>query len=394
MADGTDASTGGPLPPLVEFGRILRSRGLPVGTGRILTFARAVAALRLTDRESLYWAGRTTMIGRKEDFASYDEAFADWYRGLTDQGELRIELTLPAAGAERHVDWGEQPDELEVTVGGIAAQWRAAGEDEPESDEETSIRIVASAVEVLREKSFPDLTDDERARVAAMIRRLVVSVPVERTRRTRSASKGTAFDIRRTLRRSLRTQGEPFDRAWRARRSRSRPLVLILDISGSMAPYARALMQFAYAAMAAGRRVEVFVFGTRLTRVTRTLRTKDPDRALREIGRQVADWEGGTRIGESLKTLLDGWSQRAALRGAIVVLCSDGLERGDPELLKTQMARLRRLAHRVVWVNPLKGSPRYEPLARGMAAAMPSIDEFLSGHNLESLEHLGRVLGG
>jgi hypothetical protein len=249
-------------------------------------------------------------------------------------------------------------------------------------------------VEVLREKSFPDLTEEERARVSAMIRRLAVTVPVERTRRTKPASKGSTFDIRRTLRRSLRTQGEPFDRARRARKSRTRPLVLILDISGSMAPYARALMQFGYAAMAAGRRVEVFVFGTRLTRVTRTLRTKDPDRALHEIGKQVADWEGGTRIGESLKTLLDGWSQRAALRGAVVVLCSDGLERGDPELLKAQMARLRRLAHRVVWVNPLKGSPRYEPLARGMAAAMPSIDEFLSGHNLESLEHLGRVLGG
>ena len=166
--------------------------------------------------------------------------------------------------------------------------------------------------------------------------------------------------------------------------------MLILDISGSMAPYSRALMQFAYAAMAAGRRVEMFVFGTRLTRVTRTLRTKDPDRALHEIGAQVEDWEGGTRIGESLKTLLDGWSQRAALRGAVVVLCSDGLERGDPELLRAQMARLRRLAHRVVWVNPLKGSPRYEPLARGMAAALPSVDVFLSGHNLESLEHLGR----
>jgi uncharacterized protein with von Willebrand factor type A (vWA) domain len=160
-----------------------------------------------------------------------------------------------------------------------------------------------------------------------------------------------------------------------------------------MAPYSRALMQFAYAAMAAGRRVETFVFGTRLTRVTRTLRTKDPDRALNEIGAQVEDWEGGTRIGESLKTLLDGWSQRAALRGAVVVLCSDGLERGDPELLAAQMARLRRLAYRVVWVNPLKGSPRYEPLARGMAAALPSVDVFLSGHNLESLEHLGRVLG-
>jgi uncharacterized protein with von Willebrand factor type A (vWA) domain len=396
MADDTTTSQpAGPLPPLVAFGRTLRALGIPVGTGRILTFARAVATLGMTDRDSLYWAGRTTMIGRREDFAAYDEAFADWYRGLIEHGQLRIELTLPTpGGAERRVEWGEEPHDLDVTIGGVAAQWRSAGDDEPEDDEETSIRVVASGVEVLREKSFSDLTDEERAHVAAMIRRLAVTVPVERTRRTKPASHGTAFDIRRTLRRSLRTQGEPFDRAMRARRSRHRPLVLILDISGSMAPYARALMQFGYAAMAAGRRVEVFVFGTRLTRVTRTLRTKDPDRAMHEIGRQVADWEGGTRIGESLKTLLDGWSQRAALRGAVVVVCSDGLERGDPELLKVQMARMRRLAHRVVWVNPLKGSPRYEPLARGMAAAMPSIDEFLSGHNLESLEHLGRVLGG
>jgi uncharacterized protein len=394
MADGTATSRSGPLPALVAFGRQLRALGIPVGTGRIMTFARAIAALGLTDRESLYWAGRATMIGRKEDFAAYDGAFADWYRGLILQGELRVELTLPPGGAKRHVDWGEVPDDLEITVGGVAAQWRSAGDEQPEDDDETSIRIVASGVEVLREKSFPDLTEEERVRVAAMIRRLAVTVPIERTRRTKPASKGSTFDIRRTLRRSLRTYGEPFDRAMRARKSRTRPLVLILDISGSMAPYARALMQFGYAAMAVGRRVEVFVFGTRLTRVTRSLRTKDPDRALHEIGRQVADWEGGTRIGESLRTLLDGWSQRAALRGAVVVLCSDGLERGDPDLLRTQMARLRRLAHRIVWVNPLKGSPRYEPLARGMAAAMPSIDEFLSGHNLESLEHLGRVLGG
>jgi hypothetical protein len=159
-----------------------------------------------------------------------------------------------------------------------------------------------------------------------------------------------------------------------------------------MAPYSRALMQFAYAAMAAGRRVETFCFGTRLTRVTRILRTKDPDRALHEIGKSVEDWEGGTRIGESLKTLLDEWGQRAALRGSVAVVCSDGLERGNPQLLRDQMARLRRLAHKVVWVNPLKGSPKYEPLARGMAAALPSIDVFMPGHNLESLEELGRVL--
>jgi uncharacterized protein with von Willebrand factor type A (vWA) domain len=168
--------------------------------------------------------------------------------------------------------------------------------------------------------------------------------------------------------------------------------VLLLDVSGSMGPYARALMQFAYAAMAAGGKVEVFCFGTRLTRVTRTLRTRDPDRALREIGREVEDWEGGTRIGESVKALLDRWSQRTALRGAVVVLCSDGLERGDPELLSHQMARLGRLAHKVVWVNPLKGSPVYEPLARGMAAALPHVDVFLPGHNLESLASLGRIL--
>lgn len=394
MGDRTARSVGEPLGPLVAFGRDLRERGLPVGTGRILTFCRAVAALGLTDRESLYWAGRASLVARRDDLALFDEAFDEWYRSL-GTGDLEIELAMLAPADRREPSWGEPPDDLDVQAGTTAASWRRADEGEdPEPGEESSIRIVASASEVLREKAFPDLSEEERARVAVLIRRLAVTVPVERTRRTRAAAKGSAFDVRRTLRRSLRTQGEPFERAWRRRKSRTRPLVLILDISGSMAPYSRALLQFAYAAMAAGRRVEAFVFGTRLTRVTRTLRTKDPDRAMREIGRQVFDWEGGTRIGESIKALLDGWSQRAALRGAVVVLCSDGLERGDPELLRAQMARLRRLAFRVVWVNPLKGSPRYEPLARGMAAALPSIDVLLSGHNLESLEQLGRVLGG
>ncbi|MDH4111564.1 MAG: VWA domain-containing protein [Actinomycetota bacterium] len=386
----------GPLPPLIAFGRDLRARGLPVGTGRILTFVRAVAVLGLTDRDSLYWAGRTTMIARHDDLGPYEEAFDDWYRSLRTTDDLQVELNLPTAEPEgAQAEPGGLPQDLEAQVAGPASEWRAASEDdEVEPGDESSIRIVASAAEVLRSKSFNELTEEERAHVMALIRTLRLRVPVERTRRTRPASKGDRFDLRRTLRRSLRTQGEPFDRAWRARTARRRPLVLILDISGSMAPYSRALMQFAYAAMAAGRRVETFVFGTRLTRVTRTLRTKDPDRAMHDIGRQVQDWEGGTRIGESLRALLEQWSQRAALRGAVVVLCSDGLERGDPELLKAQMFRLRRLAHRVIWVNPLKGSPRYEPLARGMAAALPSVDVFLSGHNLESLEHLATTLGG
>lgn len=383
------------LASLVAFGRELRARGLPVGTGRILTFLRAVVALGLTDRTSLYWAGRVSMIGRREDLPAYDLAFEDWYRSMRPEGELRIELDLPTL-ARPGMDRGDPPADLEVRGGPTAAEWHRLddGEDGPEPGEEAAIRIVASAVEVLRSKSFADLSEEEREDVGGLIRALAVALPEQRMRRTRPSTKGARFDVRRTLRRSLRTRGEPFDRAWRDRRVRGRPLVLILDVSGSMSPYARALVQFGYAAMAAGRRVEVFCFGTRLTRVTRTLRTKDPDRALREIGRTVVDWEGGTRIGESLRSLLDGWSQRAALRGAVVVLCSDGLERGDPELLRAQMARLGRLAHRVVWVNPLKGSPRYEPLARGMAAALPSVDVFLSGHNLESLSELSRALAG
>jgi uncharacterized protein with von Willebrand factor type A (vWA) domain len=389
-------SAADPLAPLVAFGRDLRERGLRVGTGRILTFCKAVAAMGLTDRDSLYWAGRVSLVARRDDIEKFDEAFDGWYRSMGYGEGPRIELTIPSTRAERQAEWGEQPEDLEITLGTTAAEWHALtdDDDEPEPGEEAGIRIVASGVEVLRSKAFADLTVEERARISSLIRKLSISAPHERTRRTRPSSKGSVFDLRRTLRGSLRTQGEPFHRAWRKRRSRARPLVLILDVSGSMAPYSRALMQFAYAAMAAGRRVETFCFGTRLTRVTRTLRTKDPDRALREIGKRVEDWEGGTRIGESLKTLLDGWSQRAALRGSVVVLCSDGLERGDPALLGAQMARLRRLAHRVVWVNPLKGSPRYEPLARGMAAALPNVDVFLAGHNLESLEHLGRVLGG
>ena len=376
------------LERLIGFGRELRHRGLNVGTGRIVTFCRSAAALGALDRTGLYWAGRSSLISRPEDAQAFDAAFDEWFR----EG-IRIELDLgthvPGAGIERDLDELQGLTVEEDRV--VAKEWHALDEsDEPEG--EAAIRIVASAVELLREKSFADLTDEERLRVARVIRRLAVAVPRRRTRRFRPAPGGARFDVRRTLRRSLRTQGEPFHRAWRDRGVKTRPLVLILDVSGSMSPYARALLQFAFAAMAAGRRVEVFCFGTRLTRVTRTLKTKDPDRAMHEIGRQVADWEGGTRIGASLKTLLDEWGQRAALRGSVAVICSDGLERGEPELLRDQMARLRRLAHRVVWVNPLKGSPRYEPLARGMAAALPSIDVFLPGHNLESLEELSRAL--
>jgi uncharacterized protein len=254
------------------------------------------------------------------------------------------------------------------------------------------VGVLAGGAEVLRAKAFDELSEAERLAADHVIRVLAVHLPTRRSRRYRPSPYGRRFDQRRTLRASLRTQGEPFRRAWRDRRHRARPLVLILDVSGSMSAYSRALMQFGFAAMRAGRRVEVFCFGTRLTRITRALARTEPDEALRQVAAAVVDWNGGTRIGASLKELLDRWSQHAAMRGAVVVLCSDGLERGEPALLAAQVARLSRLAHRLIWVNPLKGSPRYEPLARGMAAALPYVDVFLAGHNLESLESLCRVL--
>jgi uncharacterized protein with von Willebrand factor type A (vWA) domain len=370
---------------LVGFGRLLRRRGLPVGTGRILTFCRAVAALDRLDRNGVYWAGRVTMVARKEDLAAYDAAFAEWF-----PSKVRDVLSMILGEDQRP---GMPQPELEVLLDrGIAEEsWEPA---EGAGDGEAPLGVLASGAEVLRARSFEELDEAERFQADQLIRALAVHLPTRLSRRHRPSPYGRRFDQRRTLRASLRTQGEPFRRAWRDRRRRARPLVLVLDVSGSMAAYSRALMQFGFAAMRAGRRVEVFCFGTRLTRVTRALGRSEPDDALREVAAAVVDWNGGTRIGASLKELLDRWSQHVAMRGAVVVLCSDGLERGDPALLATQVARLSRLAHRLIWVNPLKGSPRYEPLARGMAAALPHVDVFLAGHNLESLESLCQVLEG
>ena len=216
-------------------------------------------------------------------------------------------------------------------------------------------------------------------------------MPRRRTRRFGPARSGVP-DLRRTLRRSFRTGGEPLERRFRARRRRRRRLVLVLDVSGSMADYSRALLVFAHAALRADRRWEAFCFGTRLTRVTRALAVTRPDEALDRAADEVVDWNGGTRIGECIKELLDEYGHRGLVRGAVVVLCSDGLEIGDPELLAEQMARLSRLAYRVIWLNPLKGDAAYEPLARGMHAALPFVDVFAAGHNLASLEELGLEL--
>jgi hypothetical protein len=388
---GTDAPAPPDLPaPLLErlvgFGRFVRANGLSAGTGRVLAFCRAAAVLDPFDPVDLRIAARATLVSRPEDFEALDALFDRYFR----PGEPT--LPPPAGGEDLPFPRVETAGDAVEEVTGLASmRWsRATAEDEIEG--QAAIRIVASDAEVLHTKDFAELTEEERRAASAAIRRLTLATPMRSSRRYRPSPHGRQFDMRRTLRRSLRTEGEPFRREWRDRRTRPRPLVLLLDVSGSMAPYSRPLIEFAHAAAATGRRVEAFVFGTRLTRITRLLRRRDPNAALAEVGRSVADWEGGTRIGDSLRELLDEWSTRSALRGSVVVLCSDGLERGDPAILTRQVQRLSRLAHKVIWVNPLKGSPRYEPLARGMAAALPYVDVFIPGHNLDSLESLAAVV--
>jgi uncharacterized protein len=358
---------------LTEFGRSLRGRGLPVGTGRIVSFYRAAAALSPLNRQGLYWAGRITLVSHPDHFPIYDRAFDAFFRAPVEEM------------LEGLIRWGADQPPVE-DLAAVEIEYGEVGE-VAEGDEDVTT-LIASGVEILRNKPFEKLTEDERRRTERLIRQIGVHVPHRRARRLRPNPRGDRFDLRRTLRASMRTHGEPFRRAFRGRRIRARPLLLLLDVSGSMTPYARALMQFGYAAMTGGGRVEVFCFGTRLTRVTRPLRLGDPDRALEEVSARVEDWSGGTRIGDSLKKLMDDYASAPSVRGSIAVLCSDGLERGDPDLLASQMSRLGRLAHRVVWVNPLKGDPRYQPLARGMAAALPHIDVFLPGHNIASLEAL------
>jgi hypothetical protein len=351
---------------LVAFGRALRDEGMAVGTGRINDFCQAASLL---PHEDLYWAGRGTLVARRDDIPVYDRVFTSFFGAP------------PPSDREQRQE--RPPEKLKAG--------QAQGEESQEGGEQDvdPELLLASEVEILKQKSFARCTQEELHQLAELMQRVQLAVPTRRSRRRQKARSGTP-DLRRTIRRSFRTGGEPIERMWRERRRQKRRLVLFLDVSGSMASYSRALLVFAYAALRADPRWEAYAFGTRLTRLTRALGPRDPDEALAAAAGEVFDWDGGTRIGESLKRFLDTQSQVA--RGSVVVVCSDGLEVGDPTLLAAQMARLSRLAYRIIWLNPLKEDPAYEPLARGMAACLPYIDLFISGHNLASLESLGEEL--
>ncbi len=360
---------------LVNFTAELRAAGLSVGSGDVLAYCAAMGALDPTDLLDLYWGGRTTLVTRRENIPVYDRVFRRFF--LDSRDPVRELLNL------QHPDHTRAEGVLQVPA-------TEPGEDR---QEQVSLGLVASDAETLRHKSFPACTPEELAALRRIMARIRLTPPRRRTRRTTTAAAGRAPDLRRMVRQSLRMHGEPPELAWRRRKVRLRPLILILDVSGSMADYSRHLLQFAYSAQRAATRVEVFCFGTRLTRITRALDHRKPDDALERAAGVVFDWEGGTRIGASLDAFVRDWGRRGLCRGGIVVICSDGLDRGDPEMLATAMERLRRLSYRVVWMNPHKGNdPHFRPSTLGMLAAAPSIDLILSGHDLSSLEELATLL--
>lgn len=372
MADATLASV------VVRFASALRDRGIPVSTDTSITYARALAEVGLADLDRVYWAGRATIVHRPDHVAGYDEVFrAFWLGGAAAQPpstvDARVELAADAPSSDAHDPASVEPD--------------------PSSSPAATLRY--SAIEVLRHRDFAASTSDELDQTYRLLARLRLTGPTRRSRRlrpVRSSRRGARHDMRRTVRRALRNDGELLELLQRGPSERHRRIVLLLDVSGSMEAYARALLRFAHAAVVARRSVEVFALGTRLTRITRQLSSHDPDAALAAVAGAVDDWSGGTRLGEGIRRFNDEWGSGGMARGAIVVVLSDGWDRGDPAQLGAEMQRLGRNAHRVVWVNPLKATEGYAPVAQGMAAALPYVDEFVPGNSVAALEDLARVV--
>ncbi len=360
---------------VVTFGRVLREVGLEVGPGRVADALRGVGAVDLTRQEDVYFALRQTLVSRHDELDLFDRAFNAWF--------LRAPVLPPVRTAPGPV--------AQQTVGESLSDGAGSEQDDEMGD---PLELGASGHELLRDKDFAEMTPDEYRRVRRLIAAIAGNRPLRDSRRRRSDPRGDRLDMRRLIRHSLRTGGDPVDRPYRARKKVPRKLVVLCDVSGSMDAYARALVLFLHAAVGSGPGVEAFAFGTRLSRLTPELGTRDPDSALEKCTEAVTDWGSGTRIGASLKEFNDLYGKRALSRGAVVVIVSDGWERQDPELVGREMARLARAAYAVVWVNPLKGNPEYQPLAGGMRAALPYVDRFLSGHNLRSLEELAAVLAG
>jgi uncharacterized protein len=360
---------------LVSFAGELRAAGLAVGSGDVLLYCSALSLLDPADLVDLYWAGRTPLVNKHDDIATYDAVFRRFFLAEAQPDDpLRLMLRASAQ-----------------SEGALAIPSTEPGDDDREDD--AILGLMASDVEALKHKAFAACTPEELAALRRIMARIRLTPPRRRTRRTTAARAGIRPDPRRTLRESMRMHGEPARLYWRRRKVRLRPLILILDISGSMADYSRSLLQFAHSTTRSAARVEVFCFGTRLTRVTGAMDCRRPDEALERAAQAAFDWDGGTRIGDCLDVFVRDWARRGLCRGGIVVICSDGLDRGDPDVLASAMERLGRLSHRLVWLNPHKGDNKdFRPSTLGMMVAAPHIDLLLSGHDLASLEKLAAML--
>jgi uncharacterized protein with von Willebrand factor type A (vWA) domain len=347
----------------------------------MLDLIQALPHIDIGRRDDLRSTCQVVLVRRREDLPLFDQAWHFWWatRQLVPGSETGLpESRVKSTPVPRRLQHQSERPPLESG--------------EPQG-EEIEVRLSYNASEALRQKDFADLDADELLQVRALLALLRLRM-AQRTTRRRVPGDGKHLDPRRAMRRALRTGGEALVLPRRTRKRRRRPLVVLCDISGSMDRYSRILLQFVYSMSAGLRNVEAFVFGTRLTRITRLLRNRDIDEAVADVGRQVLDWGGGTRIGEALKEFNFRWGRRVLGHGAIVLLISDGWDRGDPEIIRREAARLQRTSHRLIWLNPLLGREGYQPLTRGLQAALPYVDDFRPVHNLQSLEQLGDVLSG
>jgi uncharacterized protein len=363
-----------PVRGAVALATALRGAGMPVGPERVQRFVEALGHLDPISRDDVYWAGRATLCADPEHIALYDRVFEAFFEGRATYVHRPLVLT-------------ERPVVAAVPSSAVTP------EDPGTTGDDQALLANASSVEVLRRRDVATLDAVERAMLQRLLARFARPGIERRTRRWDPDRRG-GIDRMRTVRRLLRNGGEVAALRHRSARLRPRRVVLLVDVSGSMSPYADALLRFAHAATRGRPRTEVFSMGTRLTRLTRELSHRDPDTAMAAVAAAIPDWSGGTRLGEQVKVFLDLWGQRGMARGAVVVVLSDGWERDDPALLGEQMARLRRLAHRVVWANPRRARRGFEPLVGGLVAALPHVDAFVNGHSLEALEHLAEVVAG
>jgi len=377
---------------IMHFGRVLRRAGLPIGPGQVLAGLRAVEAVGLASRDDFYWTLYSVFVNRRDQRDLFDQAFHIFWRN-PDILERMMQLLLPDAGGAQQA--AEDAEEISRRLAEALNPNRDGGDDGEEAEEEITFdaTLTWSAGEVLGDKDFEKMSSQEIRDALDAIRRMRLPIMEVPTRRFRAHPSGARIDMRRSLRAALRSGSDYIPLLRRKRRTRHPPLVIICDISGSMERYSRMMLHFMHAITNDRDRVHTFLFGTRLTNVTRYLRYKDVDTALERVGQAVLDWSGGTRIGHCLHAFNQDWSRRVLTQGAVTVLISDGLDRDEGAGLALEMERLHKSCRRLIWLNPLLRYEDFQPKSVGIRAILPHVDEFRTIHNLDSMRDLTRVLG-